>query len=214
MRRPFDVTIMLALRPVYTGILPSVPCIYEDLNFNHATGYDHLAIPGLKLIHVSKTGPWQSSEDTIAWEDNHISHRMMWYEITSSCPPLLTGRCGGVITHPCRFRYTCVWTYIALRTFHVRTMTTERVIWMHMDITSHRSLWWCCGGAITYPCVPKHNALGNYRHFNFRTNILVYIHIQIIPNHTGKLPWATKNQMAKMTWMKWYIFIYRHRYHM
>ena len=88
--------------------------------------------------------------------------------------------CGGVITHPCRFSYTCVWAYIALRTSHVRTMTTERAIYIYMDahgwlITSHRTLWWCGGGVITYPCVPRHNALGNDRHFNFKNENSIFI---------------------------------------
>ena len=44
------------------------------LNFNHATGYDHIiSIPGLKLIHFSKADPWESSEDAFAWTGNHIS---------------------------------------------------------------------------------------------------------------------------------------------
>ena len=47
---------------------------YEDPIFNSATGCDYLSMAGLKLIHVSKTGPWQSSEYIIAWTGNHISH--------------------------------------------------------------------------------------------------------------------------------------------
>ena len=48
--------------------------VYEDPIFNGSTGCDYWSMPGLKLIHVSKTGPWRSSEDIMAWTSNHISH--------------------------------------------------------------------------------------------------------------------------------------------
>ena len=125
------------------------------------------------------------------------SHKILWYEITCSHKVLLWC-CGGVITHPCRFRYTCVWAYIQLRTFHtfhVRTMTTERAIWMHMDDQSHPTLWWCCGGVgistleWIFQCliVPHSNNTGSHREISIRNresggqndmDEVVYFHLQ------------------------------------
>ena len=83
--------------------------------------------------------------------------------------------CCGVITHPCRFRCTCVWACIAYCIAYFscadhddRTGYMDAHGWL---ITSHRTLWWCGGGVMTNSCIPRHNALGNDSHFNCKTNV-------------------------------------------
>ena len=68
--------------------------------------------------------------------------------------------------------------------------------------TSHRTLWWCGGCVVTYPGVPRHNALGNDMHFNFKTNIqnLIVPRSNNNESHRKKKSWATETRMAKMTW--------------
>ena len=62
-------------------------------------------------------------------------------------------------------------------------------------ISSHRTWWWCGGGVITYPCVPRHSALRNDGHFNFRCNISVFS----CNEHTGNF-----HEQPRNGWPEWH----------